>query len=93
MILAVLELELGIPSADSLKAKRTVLRSLKDRVRRQFNVSIAEVEENDQWSVAGLAVVTVANDRRFANRLLSQVVNQVETERDLVLEDYRISFV
>ncbi len=48
MIVGVLELELAIPSADSLKAKRMVLRSLKDRVRRQFNVSVAELEDNDQ---------------------------------------------
>ncbi len=55
-----------------------VLRSLKDRVRRQFNVSVAELEDNDQWSVAGVAVVTVSNDRRFANRVLSKIVELVD---------------
>jgi uncharacterized protein YlxP (DUF503 family) len=85
MVIASLELELTIPGADSLKAKRMVLRSLKDRLRRQFNVSVAEVADNDQWQSAALAVVVVSNDRRFANQVLSKVVDFVDRSRDLIL--------
>ena len=85
MVIASLELELTIPGADSLKAKRMVLRSLKDRLRRQFNVSVAEVADNDQWQSAALAVVVLSNDRRFANQVLSKVVDFVDRSRDLIL--------
>lgn len=88
MVVGTLQLDLTIPCADSLKAKRMVLRSLKDRVRQRFNVSIAEVDENDQWQSALLAVVVVSNDRRFANQVLSKVVDFVKQSRDFVVEDY-----
>jgi uncharacterized protein YlxP (DUF503 family) len=91
VVIGTLEMDLSIPGADSLKAKRMVLRSLKDRVRKSFNVSIAEVEDNDQWQSAVLAVVTVCNDRRFANQVLSKVVDFIEGSHDLVIEDYRLS--
>lgn len=93
MVVGILEVELTIPSADSLKAKRMVIKSLKDRVRQHFNVSIAEVEDNDQWQSAVLAVALVSNDKRFANQVLSKVVDFIEGSRDLVLDDYRLGFL
>ena len=93
MVIGTLELELSIPGADSLKAKRMALRSLKDRLRKKFNVSVAEVEENDQWQSAVLVVVMVSNDRRFANRVLSKIVDFTESDHNLVLDDYRLSLI
>ncbi len=92
MVVGLLQVELTIPSADSLKAKRMVLRSLKDRIRKNFNVSIAEVEDNDQWQSAVLAVALVSNDKRFANQVLSKVVDFIEGSRDLVVDDYQLGF-
>ena len=93
MVVGVLQIELTIPSADSLKAKRQVLRSLKDRIRRSFNVSVAEVGENDQWQSAALAVVVASNNKRFANKVLSKVVDFVEKSHDIVLEDYQLGMI
>ena len=93
MVVGLLQVELSIPSADSLKAKRMVLRSVKDRVRKHFNVSIAEVEDNDQWQSAVLAIAFVSNDRRFANRVLSKVVDFIESSRDLVVDDYQLGLM
>lgn len=92
-MIGVLQLDLAIPGADSLKAKRMVLRSLKDRVRRNFNVSVAEVDDNDQWQSATMAVVVVANDQRFANQILSKIAEFAEHDHDLVVDDYSISFL
>jgi len=69
-----------------------VLRSLKDRIRKNFNVSIAEVGDNDQWQSAVVAVALVSNDKRFANRVLSKVVDFIESSRDLVVDDYQLGF-
>ena len=92
MVVGLLQVELTIPSADSLKAKRMVLRSLKDRIRKNFNVSIAEVDDNDLWQSAVLAVALVSNDKRFANQVLSKVVDFIESSRDLVVDDYQLGF-
>jgi uncharacterized protein YlxP (DUF503 family) len=92
VVVGLLQVELTIPSADSLKAKRMVLRSLKDRIRKNFNVSIAEVDDNDQWQSAVLAVALVSNDKRFANQVLSKVVDFIESSRDLVVDDYQLGF-
>lgn len=66
--------------------------SAKDRIRKNFNVSIAEVEDNDQWQSAVLAVALVSNDKRMANRVLSKVVDFIESSRDLVVDDYQLGF-
>jgi len=93
MVVGLLTLELAIDHAQSLKDKRAVLNRLKDRVRRDFNVSIAEVEANEVWNYAELAVVIVSNEQRFANQVLSQVVNLVETMHDCNLDDYSTEFL
>jgi hypothetical protein len=93
MVIGVLQLELGIPGADSLKTKRMAIRSIKDRIRHDFNVSVAEVDDNELWQHAVLAAVTISNDQRFANQVLSKVVDLVEHSRDLVVEDYSLSFL
>jgi uncharacterized protein YlxP (DUF503 family) len=93
LVVGILELDLFIPGADSLKAKRMVIRSLKDRIRSNFNVSIAEVGDNDQWQSATVAVALVGTDRQFANQVLSKVVDFTEKNRDSVLDDYRLGWL
>jgi uncharacterized protein len=66
----VLTLELWIETSHSLKDKRQVVRSLKDRLRDKFNVSVAEIDGLDSWQNSVVAVVTVANDRTYAEQVL-----------------------
>jgi uncharacterized protein YlxP (DUF503 family) len=77
MVVALLSLECHIPTAGSLKDKRMVLRSVKDRLRR-FNVAIAEVDHQDLWQRAGLAVVTVAATESLAEKELSALLDEIE---------------
>jgi uncharacterized protein YlxP (DUF503 family) len=63
-----------LPASHSLKDKRMVVRRVKDRTRQKFNVSIAEVEENDLWQRAVIAVALVGNERRFVESALDEVV-------------------
>lgn len=90
MIIGVLQAELDIPGAQSLKDKRRVLRSLKDRLHRGFNISVAEVGNQDLWQTAQLGVVIVSNDRVHANQVLSQVVNALQRDRGALLRDYSL---
>lgn len=93
MVIGLLEVDLSIQWAKSLKDKRMALRSLKDRIRKSFNVSIAEVEDNDIWTHAVVGIAIVANDQQFANRVLSKVVDYCENDREVVLDDYRMKFL
>lgn len=70
-----LTLELHIDDAQSLKDKRHVVKSLKDRLRTRFNVSVAEIAYQDTWQRSVVGVVTVSGDRKRAEQVLQLVEN------------------
>jgi hypothetical protein len=78
MVVGLLAIEFYLPGARSLKDKRTVLRTVKDRVRARFNVAIAEVEHQDLWQRAGLGVVAIGTDRAQVDRDLAAVADAIE---------------
>ena len=69
--------ELFMAGSQSLKDKRQVLRSLKDRLRGKFNLSIAEVDGQDLWQRAVLGMACVANDGGHVNQVLDQALNTI----------------
>ena len=69
----VLTLELRLQNAHSLKEKRHVVQSLKDRLRHKFNVAVAEIDYQDLWQRAAVAVVTVSSDHAHAEKVLRSV--------------------
>jgi uncharacterized protein len=69
----VLTLELRLENSFSLKDKRQIVRSLKDRLRRKFNVAVAEIDYQELWQRAALAAVTVSSDHNYAEKLLQSV--------------------
>jgi uncharacterized protein YlxP (DUF503 family) len=74
--IGVLTLELRIEGAHSLKDKRHVVKSLKDRLRHKFNVAVAEIDYQDTWQRSVVAAVTVSGDRGHAEGLLQLVENE-----------------
>src|SRR5215469_8903401 len=73
MPIAYLTLELRIEAAHSLKDKRQVLRSMKDRLRNSFNISIAEIEVTDLWQRATLGIVSISDSRNYLEGLMRNV--------------------
>jgi uncharacterized protein YlxP (DUF503 family) len=91
MVIGTCTIELRIPGNGSLKGKRRVLKSIMARVRNQFNVSIAEVDDHDLWQSATLGVACVSNGSDYVHGLLARVVEWIETNRpDVEVVDYRI---
>ena len=87
-------IELHLPGSNSLKDKRSVLKSVCRRVHNEFNVAIAEVEEQDAWRSVVLGVVTVSNDAAYTHGLLTRVVEWIENTRlDVDLVDYQIEML
>jgi uncharacterized protein YlxP (DUF503 family) len=74
MIVGSLLVRLRLREAQSLKDKRQVVRSIRDRLRNEFNVAVAEVEAQDKWQVAVLGFATVSNEARHARETLQQIV-------------------
>ena len=72
-MIAFLILELRIEAAQSLKDKRQVVRSLKDRLRARFNVSIAELDSSNLWNRATLGVVSISDSRDYLDGLMKNV--------------------
>ena len=83
MPIAVLTLELRIEGAQSLKDKRQVVRSLKDKLRQSFNVSVAELEETNLWQRATIGVVSISSSRDY----LSGLMQHVERAASRILND------
>ena len=95
MVVGVLRLTLSLHGARSLKDKRQVLRKLVDRVRARYNVSIAEVGDNDVWQRLVLGVVVISNDHSFVDEVLAKVTRDIEggseaqlIDRELEIETY-----
>ena len=87
MPVGLLTLELHIPDAQSLKDKRQVLRSLKDKLRRQFNVAVAELDHQDTWQRSVVGVVTLSNEEKH----LKEVLQKVLDEADRILGSFLIN--
>lgn len=93
MIVGVLTVELFLPSNGSLKDKRQVVKSLKQRVKNKFNVSIAEVGEQDLWQKSVLGVACVGTDTAFVNQVLDSVMNVIQGTPLVQVVDYRMDLV
>jgi uncharacterized protein YlxP (DUF503 family) len=93
MTVGICHLALYFPESGSLKQKRSLLKSLIVRVRNKFNVSVSEVGDQDLWQRALIGVAVVSNESRYANQVLSKVVNLVEAEDRLELLDYTLEML
>src|SRR5436190_3008071 len=93
MTIGVLQLEIGIGDAMSLKDKRRVVKSLKDRIAHGHNVSIAEVGALDQHRRAIIGIAMVANDARYVEGALSKIVDFVRRIPAVDLMDYQIELM
>ena len=73
--IAVLYVSIHIPAAQSLKDKRMVLKSLKEKIRSKFNVSVAELDGHDKWQVSTLGMVMIGNDNRFLDSAAQSILS------------------
>ncbi len=76
--IGVLLVSLHIPQAQSLKDKRMVVRSIKDKVRAHHNVSVAELDGQDKWQTATLGFAAISSDQRYLDGQLSDVLSLIE---------------
>ena len=89
MPVGLLTLEIHISDARSLKDKRQVLRSLKDRLRAHFNVAVSELDHQDVWQRSRVGVVSISGDGRHLEESMSAIAAESERVlgRDLVSQE------
>ncbi len=85
MHIALLRAAIDIPEAHSLKDKRRVVKSLKDRTVARMNVAVAEVGQQEVWNRAELAFITVAAEKDVAEKRVAQIIKNLESGSDWIL--------
>lgn len=93
MVVGVLTIDLYIFDSHCLKDKRRVLKSVLQRAKDKFNVSIAEIEEQDSWKNAVLGVAFVSNQKAHANKIFSMLLNWLEEQKTAEILKVQMEFL
>ncbi|MGB9435089.1 MAG: DUF503 domain-containing protein [Candidatus Acidiferrum sp.] len=93
MPVGLLTLELHLPEAQSLKDKRQVLRSLKDRLRGSFNVAVAELDFEETWQRSVVGVVTLSNEEQHVEESLQKVLAEADKILGPLLISHEVDFL
>jgi len=94
MNVGVCRIEFRLPENLSLKGKRRVVKSITTRVRNKFNVSVAEVDDQNLWQLATLGICCVSNNSRYTNEVLSKVVDFIVDGRfEVEILNYEIELL
>jgi hypothetical protein len=86
MIVGLMTLDLHIPAAGSLKEKRLVIKSITDRIRNKFNVSVAEVDANNLWQRCVLGISIVSNETVMIHKVFGKI-------RDLIVSNHAVELI
>jgi uncharacterized protein YlxP (DUF503 family) len=85
---------LRLPENESLKGKRQISKSIIERVKSRYNVSVAEVDDQDLWQLVTLGITCVSTSAQHANEVLSKVVDFIQKSRfDVEMLDYEVEII
>lgn len=91
--IGVLVVNLHIPASQSLKEKRRVIKSLKDRLHHGFNVSVSEIGDLEKWQTAALGICMISNDKEYLNGSLEKALSLIGDNADAVITSHQIEFL
>tara|TARA_Y100000031_G_scaffold153164_1_gene197825 strand:+ start:489 stop:770 length:282 start_codon:yes stop_codon:yes gene_type:complete len=93
MIVGTCWVKLFLHENNSLKGKRKVVKSVKDRIKRKFNVSIAEIGNHDDWKKIVLGIAAVSNDQKYIHKVLNDVINSIDSMHLAEVLDYKMEIL
>ncbi len=93
MVVGTLSIRMAIRSSRSLKDKRRIIKSLKDRIRNRFNVSISETGAQDNLKYSIIGVAMIGTDRQYVNSTLSSLINSFRFFPQIELVDYELELI
>lgn len=88
--IGVLQFTIEIPYAESLKDKRSVLNSMRDRLRRNFNISLSEIDDQDDMTLATMGAVMAGSEVAYVNSAMDKLLNTLHDWRDATLADHQL---
>ena len=90
MVIGVLEVDVYLDHSQSLKDRRRVIKGLIAQLRRKFNVAVSEIDEKSLWQRATLAIVSLSDDAKYLDGLLSATLNHLDRESQVQVLDHRL---
>ena len=90
MFIGIGKVEIFLPGLRSLKSKRRIIKSIKDRIRSKFNVGVNEIDFLDKWQHSKIGIVAVSNDSKFLQSSLNKIVNLIKDNRNINILDWSI---
>ena len=89
MITIIAKIELSLSGVNSLKEKRRILKSLLAGLKKKFNISIAEIDENDVYRKAVIGAAIVSNKSSFGNQVIAKMIDEIRKRPDVIIIDYK----
>ncbi len=93
MIIGLLTIEILIPNSASLKEKRRVLLSIKDRIKNKFNVSIAEIDAHDKWQRCVFGIVIISTDTKLIHSVFNNIITIFEENSEIEVINHNIQIL
>lgn len=93
MIIGVCRTTIHIPGSVTLKDKRSVVKSLKDKIKHRFNASVAEVDDEELWQKATLGIACVSNEKGRVSDTISAILRLIENNGEIFVVDTEIDFL
>ena len=93
MLLGICTINLYFPDSHSLKDKRSIIKSIKLRIRNNFNVSVSEINNYDLWKNTTLGIACIGNEKRYLNGVLNEVIKLIEQQNKLQVINYKTTIL
>jgi hypothetical protein len=93
MLLGICTINLYFPDSHSLKDKRSIIKSIKLRIRNKFNVSVSEINNYDLWKNTTLGIACIGNEKRYLNGVLNEVIKLIEQQNKLQVINYKTTIL
>lgn len=93
MIVGLLFLDMHIYTSNSLKEKRSVVNSIKNRISNRFNVSITELKSNEKLNSFDLALSTISNSRKQVDKVISDIINFIDKDSRVEILNINIELI
>jgi hypothetical protein len=93
VVVGICKIDFLIHDNHSLKGKRRVIKSVVGKVKSRFNISIAEVENNDLWQRGSLGIAAIGNDEKFINAMLDKILNFIDELHLVDIVDHSFEFI
>jgi len=89
MLSGICTINLYFPNSHSLKDKRNIIKSIKSRIRNNFNVSVSEINNHDIWKNTTLGIACIGNEKRYLDNVLDEVIKFIENQNKLQVIDFK----